>query len=121
MEIWSLSMSNQFLNNGEAEWVTMDLFDTDDLDRVIEHRDIIAPFKDNPANPFGAVDGTREVTDQDKTDQNIAWVRRFTNEDLVGRDCWHGILLHWQEPEWHRLTPGWLYLRAPDWGYVFGS
>ena len=76
----------QNLNNGEAEWVTMDMFDTDDLDRVIEHWDIIAPFQDNPANPFGAVDGTAEVTDQDKTDQNKAWVRRFTNEVLVGRD-----------------------------------
>ena len=34
----------QNINNGEAEWVTTDFFDTDADDKIIEHWDIIAPY-----------------------------------------------------------------------------
>lgn len=31
----------QDINNGEAKWVTADLFDTDENDKIIEHWDVI--------------------------------------------------------------------------------
>ena len=34
----------QSLNDGAAKWVTADLFDTDDNDRMIEHWDVIQEF-----------------------------------------------------------------------------
>ena len=76
----------QNLNNGEAEWVTMDVFKMDDRDRVIEHWDIIAPFAKNPENPFGAIDGVIEISDAYKTDQNKATVREFAKQVLVRHD-----------------------------------
>lgn len=33
----------QNLNHGGAEWITMDLFDTDSIDKIVEHWDVIAP------------------------------------------------------------------------------
>ena len=79
----------QNLNNGEAEWITMDVFDTDDKDQVIEHWDIIAPFTNNPANPFGPMDGATGIVDLHKTDENKATVRAFATQVLVGRDFGH--------------------------------
>ncbi len=34
----------QNINNGEAEWVTTDFFDTDDNGKIIEHWDVISAF-----------------------------------------------------------------------------
>ena len=73
----------QSLNDGEAEWVTTDLFDTDENDKIIEHWDIIAPFRG--PNPSGrtTIDGPTEVTDLDKTDQNKAVVREMIKQILM--------------------------------------
>jgi predicted SnoaL-like aldol condensation-catalyzing enzyme len=42
----------QSLNNGESKWVTMDMFDTDQDDKIIEHWDCIEEIapKDQWAN-----------------------------------------------------------------------
>ncbi|WP_170328263.1 nuclear transport factor 2 family protein [Ruegeria arenilitoris] len=75
----------QSLNDGEAEWVTADLFDTDDQGRMIEHWDVIAAYEgENPAGRT-MVDGPTEVQDLDKTDANKAIVKTFMQEVLVGR------------------------------------
>ncbi|WP_343563807.1 nuclear transport factor 2 family protein [Kiloniella sp. b19] len=75
----------QNLNDGEAQWVTADLFDTDDQGRMIEHWDVIAPYES--ANPAGRtmIDGPTEVQDLDKTDANKAHIETFMQEVLVGR------------------------------------
>ena len=42
----------QSLNHGETQWVTMDFFDTDDDDKIIEHWDVIAPY--SSVDPLGS-------------------------------------------------------------------
>lgn len=73
----------QSLNNGEAEWVTMDFFDTDDDEKIIEHWDVIAPY--SAATPSGhtSVDGPTEVTDLARTDDNKARVRSMIEDVLI--------------------------------------
>ena len=73
----------QSLNNGEAEWVTTDFFDTDDAGLIIEHWDVISEYC--PATPSGhtAVDGATEITDLDRTDDNKAIVRTMIEQVLM--------------------------------------
>ncbi len=70
----------QDLNNGEARWVTTDLFDTDGNGKIIEHWDVIAAL--GGTNPAGhtQIDGTTEITDLHLTEQNKDHVRRFMTE-----------------------------------------
>lgn len=72
----------QSLNNGEAEWVTMDIFDTDEDDKIIEHWDVIAEFKGKNASGRTQVDGATEITDLAKTEKNKAIVKAML-EDLL--------------------------------------
>ena len=80
----------QSLNDGETEWVTMDFFDTDENDKIIEHWDVIAAY--SPETPSGhtSVDGATEITDLDKTEANKALVRNLIQDVLVG-DAPHRI------------------------------
>ncbi|MGH1428644.1 MAG: nuclear transport factor 2 family protein [Arenicella sp.] len=73
----------QSLNNGEAEWVTMDFFDTDDQDKIIEHWDVITAFKGK--NSFGRtqVDGATEVNDLESTEKNKAIVKSMLQDLLM--------------------------------------
>ena len=74
----------QSLNNGEAKWVTADLFDTDDNDRLVEHWDVIAEYVENTASGRTMVDGPREVEDFEKTAENKAILRGFVDDVLMG-------------------------------------
>jgi predicted SnoaL-like aldol condensation-catalyzing enzyme len=73
----------QNLNNGAAEWVTMDFFDSDEEGKIIEHWDCIEAF--TAANPSGrsSVDGPTEITDLDQTDANMAHVQDFIETCLM--------------------------------------
>ncbi len=73
----------QSLNNGEAEWVTADLFDTDDNDRMIEHWDVIAPFAGKTKSGRTMVDGPVDVEDLEQTDANKETVHRFFDDILM--------------------------------------
>lgn len=74
----------QDINNGQAKWVTTDLFDTDDADKIIEHWDVIAAFSDEPSvNGHTQVDGSTAVTDEHRTDENRALVTAFVEHVLV--------------------------------------
>ncbi|WP_064791361.1 nuclear transport factor 2 family protein [Shewanella woodyi] len=75
----------QSLNDGEAKWVTADLFDTDDNDRMIEHWDVIAAFEEKTLSGRTMVDGPTEVEDLDKTDENKTIVQAFFDDVLLGR------------------------------------
>jgi len=74
----------QSLNNGEAEWVTADLFDTDENDRMIEHWDVIAPYVGKTVSGRTMVDGPDKVQDLELTDVNKETVRRFFDDILLG-------------------------------------
>ncbi len=73
----------QDINDGEAYWVTTDMFDTDDNDKMIEHWDVIAPFVGEGPNGRTQVDGPTEVVDLDKTEDNKAMVASFVDDVLV--------------------------------------
>ena len=70
----------QNINNGQAQWVTTDFFDTDADDKIIEHWDIIAPYTGTTPSGHTSIDGPTEITDLDKTEQNKAIVRELIQE-----------------------------------------
>lgn len=73
----------QALNNKEAEWVTLDFFDTDEKGRIIEHWDVIAEYSASTPSGHTSIDGPTEVTDLDQTDDNKALVRGFIEDVLM--------------------------------------
>jgi len=76
----------QSLNDGEHEWVTMDLFETDADDRIIEHWDVISAFEGPGPSGHTQIDGTTEIADLGETEANKARVRLFMTEVLQNRD-----------------------------------
>ncbi len=73
----------QSLNDGEAQWVTMDFFDTDAEDKIIEHWDVIAAYSDATPSGHTSVDGPAEVTDLEHTEANKALVRGLISDVLM--------------------------------------
>ena len=73
----------QNLNDGEAEWVTMDFFDTDEQDKIIEHWDVIAAYVDTTPSGHSSIDGPTEVTDLDQTEANKEVVRNLIRDGLM--------------------------------------
>lgn len=74
----------QNLNNGGAKWVTTDLFDTDDNDKLVEHWDVIAAYSEEPSvNGHTQIDGPTEIVDAEKTEANKALVASFVDDVLV--------------------------------------
>ena len=68
---------HQVLNDGAAAWVTADLFDTDDDERIIEHWDVIeASVGPNPSG-HSQMDGATEIGDREHTERNKATVAAF--------------------------------------------
>ncbi|MEL7002378.1 MAG: nuclear transport factor 2 family protein [Bacteroidota bacterium] len=73
----------QNINNGEAQWVTTDFFDTDENDKIIEHWDVIAEYIDSTASGNTSIDGMTEHLDLDKTELNKEVVRNFITGCLM--------------------------------------
>jgi predicted SnoaL-like aldol condensation-catalyzing enzyme len=73
----------QDINDGEARWVTTDLFDTDENDKIVEHWDVIGAFVDESVNGHTQVDGPTEIVDEHLTEQNKALVASFVDDVLV--------------------------------------
>lgn len=67
----------QDIDNGSARWVTTDMFDTDDNDKLIEHWDVISAYKEANETVSGndMVLGNFEIKDLDKTKENKALIR----------------------------------------------
>ena len=82
----------QDIDNGSARWITTDLFDTDDQDKIVEHWDVIAPYfeADETASGHDMILGEFTLKDLDKTEQNKALVRRFLVD--VFQNSNHGAL-----------------------------
>jgi len=72
----------QTLNNGEFQYVTADIFDTDDDGKLIEHWDMIDEVVQGKDPGPTQIDGPTEATDLDKTEQNKVLVRSFLTEAL---------------------------------------
>lgn len=67
----------QELNDGQDKWITMDLFDTDENDRIIEHWDVIAPVSATSVSGHSQIDGPTEISDLEHTEKNKAVVNEF--------------------------------------------
>lgn len=74
----------QSLNDGQAEWVTTDFFDTDENDKIIEHWDVISKYAPETPSGHTSVDGPTEITDLDKTEENKQLVRDLIRDVLIG-------------------------------------
>lgn len=76
----------QNINDGEAKWVTMDLFDTDDNDKIVEHWDVIAPFEAEDQ-----INGPTEPDSRSDTEANKDTVRNFLCDVMVlGQSALYG-------------------------------
>ena len=73
----------QSLNEGEAEWVTTDFFDTDENDKIVEHWDVITEYSASTPSGHTSVDGPTEITDLDKTEENKTLVRNLIEDVLM--------------------------------------
>jgi predicted SnoaL-like aldol condensation-catalyzing enzyme len=73
----------QSLNNGEAEWVTMDFFRTDPNDKIVEHWDVIAAYASETPSGHTSVDGPTDVDDLEHTEANRALVRSMIHDVLI--------------------------------------
>lgn len=69
----------QDIDNGTAKWITTDMFDTDENDRLIEHWDVISAYQEPNQNVDGTdmILGDFEIKDLDKTEENKALIRSF--------------------------------------------
>lgn len=73
----------QSLNDGAAEWVTMDFFDTDSDDKMIEHWDVITSFTGETPSGHTSIDGPTDVIDLDRTGDNKTLVLRMIEDVLM--------------------------------------
>jgi predicted SnoaL-like aldol condensation-catalyzing enzyme len=76
----------QSLNNGEAEWVTTDFFDTDEDGRIIEHWDVISKYVPQTPSGHTSIDGPTEATDLDKTEENKQLVCDLIRDVLMSEN-----------------------------------
>ncbi|MEM6547726.1 MAG: nuclear transport factor 2 family protein [Pseudomonadota bacterium] len=77
---------HQSLNDGEAQWVTMDFFDSDEAGKIVEHWDVIAAYADRTPSGHSSIDGPTEIADLGKTQANREHVRRFVEACLIARE-----------------------------------
>lgn len=73
----------QNINNGEAYWVTTDLFDTDNDDKIIEHWDVISAYVENTDASRDQISGPTESIDDGWTEDNKLLVRDFLCDVMV--------------------------------------
>ncbi|MQQ58896.1 polyketide cyclase, partial [Streptococcus mitis] len=61
---------HQYLNGGEAQWVTTDTFRADENGRIVEHWDVIDYYRAPENGQLAQIFGDFEITDLDKTVAN---------------------------------------------------
>lgn len=79
---WVFCHAYQSLNDGAAQWVTMDMFYTDPNGLILEHWDTIAPHTDTNNSAADMVVGTRDIDHGADTAANKALVLEFTKQVL---------------------------------------
>lgn len=74
----------QSLNDGESRWVTMDMFDTDADDRIIEHWDVISAYAPETASGADMIDGPSEPGDPGAAAANKETVLEYVKQVRQG-------------------------------------
>lgn len=77
---------SQSLNNGEYQYVTADIFDTDEDAKIVEHWDIIAEVRDSTRSGRTQIDGPIEASGLHETEANKRLVLSFVEEVLTAGD-----------------------------------
>ena len=75
--------AHQSLNNGQFYYVTADMFDTDENDKIVEHWDAIQEEVIETASGRSMVDGPTVIEDEDKTEDNRKLITDFAAKILV--------------------------------------
>ena len=83
---WVFCNAYQSLNEGAAEWVTMDMFYTDSDGLILEHWDTIAPFIAETKSGEDMVRGAAEVDVNADTAASKALVLEYTKQVLQEGD-----------------------------------
>ena len=78
----------QDIDKGSAKWITTDMFDTDENDKLVEHWDVISAYKEANETVSGndMVLGKFELKDLDKTEENKALIRSFLVDVFQNRN-----------------------------------
>ncbi|MEO0567934.1 MAG: nuclear transport factor 2 family protein [Pseudomonadota bacterium] len=79
---WVFCSAYQSLNDGEAQWVTMDMFYTDAQGLILEHWDTIAPYVASTASGADMVGGATEVDLSADSEATKEVVLEFTKQVL---------------------------------------
>ncbi|MEM6371289.1 MAG: nuclear transport factor 2 family protein [Pseudomonadota bacterium] len=82
---WVFCNAYQSLNDGAAQWVTMDLFFTDSEGLILEHWDTIAPFVSETTSGADMVRGTTDVDGSADTEASKTVVREYTKQVMQER------------------------------------
>lgn len=77
---WVFCSAYQSLNQGAAQWVTMDLFYTGADGLILEHWDTIAEYQPDTASGEDMVGGAQEVDTSVDTDASKALVLEYTKQ-----------------------------------------
>lgn len=93
----------QILDDGRYRYVTADIFDTDEDCKLIEHWDIIGELRETTASGRSQIDGSTEILDLDKTEDNKQLVIRFVNEVLLTGD--YNRLSEFMAPDYAEHNP----------------
>ncbi|MEO1314029.1 MAG: nuclear transport factor 2 family protein, partial [Pseudomonadota bacterium] len=82
---WVFCSAYQSLNDGAAQWVTMDMFYTDAEGLILEHWDTIAAYETTTASGADMVGGTKDVDVSADTEASKALVLEYTKQVLQER------------------------------------
>lgn len=82
---WVFCNAYQSLNDGTAEWVTMDMFYTDADGLILEHWDTISPYVAQTRSGENMVRGTTKIDQDANTVTNKALVLEYTKQVLQER------------------------------------
>jgi predicted SnoaL-like aldol condensation-catalyzing enzyme len=82
---WVFCSAYQSLNDGAAQWVTMDMFFTDPDGLILEHWDTIAPYVQDSKSGEDMVAGTRDVDPNADSTACKAVVLEYTKQVLQER------------------------------------
>ncbi|MCT4580375.1 MAG: hypothetical protein N4A35_03075 [Flavobacteriales bacterium] len=79
----------QDIDNGAAKWITTDLFNTDENDKIVEHWDVIAPYREIGETKTGndVIFGEFKIEDHEKTAENKALVRMYLTDVFQNRNA----------------------------------
>ncbi len=83
---WVFCSAYQSLNDGETQWVTMDLFHTDPDGLILEHWDTIAPYIAVTESGEDMVGGTSEIDFSADTSASKEIVWEYTKQILLERN-----------------------------------